>query len=631
MKIKLVIAHTNVMKKWRYIFTGAGMLALSSVLAKLLGALYRIPLTNVVGSEGMGLYQMVFPLYTLLLTISSGGLPVAISRLVAVKLALGDEKGATKVLKVSVCALSVIGLIGAVMLALFGRAIATFQGNVSASLAYLGIAPAVFFVAVLSCFRGYYQGRENMLPTAVSQLLEQAIKLFAGLAFAGRLMDKGVEYGVLGALLGVSLSEVIATATLAIAYWSSHIKIRKNRVHFLRRALSVEMREDNFFDNDSEQKSIDERRLENTKSRKRASRISREGSRLKRKERALNKENEKRLKVKKQLALSSQDVEISQDITAQASLTAISEGLQESCVKNGQKNVNTVRGILVSIIKVALPVTFGSLVLPVTQVIDSVLIINVLTMVGATAKQATGVYGLLSGTVTTLINVPTVVVFAMSVALLPKIAKACGEKEKVQKEADFSYKLCCALGLVATLFFFTCGQKLIDVLYRGGLDESQRALASTLLKTSAISVFFVSIIQVSTALLQGLNRSSVPAKNLLVGAVTKTVLTATLLPFIGIYGAVVGSVVCYGLTAILDVISVKKRIRIALPKNKWYVLPLATIVFVLTTMLTVAFVQKIWLLALLVLLCFMLYAGIILACGWFKREEVRRILPFFKR
>ena len=90
----------------KYLFTGAGMLAVCSVLAKLLGAMYRIPLTNILGGEGMGLYQMVFPLYTLLLTVSGGGLPVAISRLIAVKLAGGDEKGAAKVLNVAVVALA---------------------------------------------------------------------------------------------------------------------------------------------------------------------------------------------------------------------------------------------------------------------------------------------------------------------------------------------------------------------------------------------------------------------------------------------------------------------------------------------------------------------------------------------
>ena len=125
------------------------MLAVCSVIAKLLGAMYRIPLTNILGGEGMGLYQMVFPLYTLLLTVSSGGLPVAISRIIAVKLADDDEAGAAKVLKVSVAALAVIGIAGSLALALFNDSIAAVQGNRDAALAYVGIAPAVALVAAI--------------------------------------------------------------------------------------------------------------------------------------------------------------------------------------------------------------------------------------------------------------------------------------------------------------------------------------------------------------------------------------------------------------------------------------------------------------------------------------------------
>lgn len=624
-----MIAHTNAMKKWRYIFTGAGMLAVSSVIAKLLGALYRIPLTNVVGSEGMGLYQMVFPLYTLLLTVSSGGLPVAISRLVAVKLASNDEKGATKVLKVSVCALSVVGLLGSLLLALLGRRIAIFQGNERATLAYLGIAPAVFLVAILSCLRGYYQGRENMLPTAVSQLLEQAIKLFAGLTFATMLMKRGVEYGVLGALLGVSLSEVVATLALSLAYGVTRRRHKINVAYARKRAKSVEMREDINFTLDEEKRlSLDERRQETVKSALRAKSLSRSKGRQLRKDIALaSDENEKIKRIKSAVS----NLEIAQDITAHSSLTAISVGLQESCVKHKQVNPNSVKKILKSIAKVALPVTFGSLVLPLTQVIDSVLIINILSAMGVTTQVATGAYGLLSGTVTTLINVPTVVVFSISVALLPKIAKACKDVESVRREATFSYKLCCALGLVASLFFFVYGEPLINTLYQRGLNLQQRQTAITLLKTSAISVFFVSIIQVSTALLQGLNCSSTPAKNLFVGALVKTVLTATLLPLIGIYGAVVGSVTCYALTAVLDIISVRKRVSINLQRKKCFVLPLASLVFLLSSLFFRSLTSSVWLLLTAVVGALALYMGVIFAFGWFEREEVGRILPFFKR
>ncbi len=559
------------------------MFAVCSVIAKLLGALYRIPLTNVVGSEGIGLYQMVFPLYTVLLTVSSGGLPVAISRLVAVRLAVEDESGANKVLRVAVTALSIIGLAGALLLAFSGGIIARIQGNEGATLAYIGIAPAVFFVALLSCLRGYYQGRENMLPTAVSQLLEQSVKLIAGLGFARLLLPKGVEYGVLGALLGISLSEALATGIIAIFFIFARRTLVKNRFYRKKRALAFESREDVSFVTNNEEA------------------LARNGAN-----------------------------EFGADVTA-AGLTVESYGMQESCKRCVKDRDNGTGAILKSIARVALPVTFGSLVLPLTQVIDSILIINLLGVFGYSSEAATGAYGLLSGTVTTLINVPTVVVFALSAALLPKIAKVCGEIDRVKSEAGFAYKLCMAAGLAASLFFFAYSKPLMELLYARGLTQEQRELTASLLRISAISVFFVSVIQVSTAVLQGLNKSRLPAKNLLLGAFAKVVLTATLLPVLGIYGAAIGTVSCYALTAILDCLAVKKEIGLYLPYKRTAALALGCAGFLCVSLLAINIFSSIWLLLLSVLAAFVTFLLPVLLFGWLDRDELRRLLPFFKR
>ncbi len=525
----------------------------------------------------MGLYQMVFPLYTLLLTVSSGGLPVAISRLVAVRLGTGDEEGAVKVLKVSVVALSIIGALGAIALGISGGIIAKVQGNEGASPAYIGIAPSVFFVAVLSCFRGYYQGRENMLPTAISQLLEQAIKLFAGLWLANRLMKRGVEYAVLGALLGVSLSEAVATIAIGAYYLFTHRASKRNIFHRKARALSFESRDEIMAE--AEAKSV------------------------------VN--------------------EFAEDATAE--LTMLPNGMQESCVSCAVNKDNRVGAILKSIAKVAVPVTFGALVLPLTQVIDSVLIINMLTIFGLDSVAATGAYGLLSGTVTTLINVPTVIVFALSAVLLPKIAKVCGETEKVKKEACFSYKICMAAGLIFSLFFFVYATPLINLLYSRGLSKSSRALAATLLRLNAISVFFVSVIQVSTAVLQGLNKAKKPAKNLLYGALVKVVLTAALLPVLGIYGAAIGTVSCYALTAVLDCVAVEREIGWIFQGRRVSALFIGSLAFLVIAILSVKFLSlSIWLF-LSVLVAGTAFVASVLLFGWLDKSELKRFLPFFKR
>ena len=106
------------------------MLSLGGIVAKLLGAVYRIPLTNVIGSYGMGLYQLVFPLFSLLLTISTAGIPVAVSKLVAEKVAFGKTNEANKVFKTALAMLALFGLAGSVLLFVFAGKISALQGNV---------------------------------------------------------------------------------------------------------------------------------------------------------------------------------------------------------------------------------------------------------------------------------------------------------------------------------------------------------------------------------------------------------------------------------------------------------------------------------------------------------------------
>ncbi|HHW89810.1 MAG TPA: oligosaccharide flippase family protein, partial [Clostridiales bacterium] len=162
-------------KKAHTFVYGAAVLGVCSFLAKLMGAIFRIPLTHILGAEGMGLYQMVFPLYALLLTISSGGLPSALSRIIAEKTTKGQTDLARKAFTTALITLTAFGAICALIILLFHRLIALAQGNSSAALSYIAIAPSIVFVAVISAFRGYFQGKQNMFPSALSQIIEQFV------------------------------------------------------------------------------------------------------------------------------------------------------------------------------------------------------------------------------------------------------------------------------------------------------------------------------------------------------------------------------------------------------------------------------------------------------------------------
>ena len=190
---------------------GAFILSLGSIITKVIGAFYRIPLTHLLGSEGLGIYQTAFPVYCILLTLSSTGVPTAIAKLVA------SGYSEKSVLNRALAIFLPIGALGTVFLCLFSKIIAVSQANERAYLAYIALSPSVFAVTAISCIRGYFQGRANMVPTALSQIIEQAIKLIFGLTLCSLINGSPMLKGAL-ACLAVTLSEIIALLYLIITF-----------------------------------------------------------------------------------------------------------------------------------------------------------------------------------------------------------------------------------------------------------------------------------------------------------------------------------------------------------------------------------------------------------------------------
>ena len=148
------------MSKNNSFLKGAAILGIAGVIVKILGAIYRIPLTNIITSEGMGYYQTAYPFYVLLLTISTAGFPVAIAKLVSEKRAIGDHGGAFKVFKVAVMGLIFGGILTSLFLALGSKTIVRMLGNSNAYYSLIALVPALFFVPIMSAFRGLFQGRQ---------------------------------------------------------------------------------------------------------------------------------------------------------------------------------------------------------------------------------------------------------------------------------------------------------------------------------------------------------------------------------------------------------------------------------------------------------------------------------------
>ncbi len=199
---------------------GAAILTIAGLVSKLFGALYRIPFFRVVGPEGMGLYQMAYPLYTMLLAVSSAGIPVAVSKLISEHLARRDFKGVGRVFKVSLVFIAVVSGVASFLLYKSAFYLADrVLHNERAYYSIVAIAPAVFFVGIMSVLRGYFQGFQEMVPTACSQVMEQIVRVVTVLIGATVFLPRGVEYAAAAATFGAVTGAVAGTLFLVGLYF----------------------------------------------------------------------------------------------------------------------------------------------------------------------------------------------------------------------------------------------------------------------------------------------------------------------------------------------------------------------------------------------------------------------------
>lgn len=436
---------------------GTLILTIGALLCKVIGAFYRIPLSNILGPEGIGVYQLVFPVYSLFLIFASGGVPAALSKLVASCRAKGEKSRAKRFLFQAILLLTFFSLIFALLFFLLRAKIATFQGNSLASLGYVGAAAAIIFASVLTAFRGYFQGYQNMLPTAVSQILEQVLKLVLGLTFAFLLMPKGVGFGAMGAMLGVAAGEVVALAYLFVSYL-----VKREKTDILE-----------------------------------------------------------------------------------------------------PKNEKTFWQDFWVFIKQVFPITLNASILPLILAVDSFLIVNLLNSSGVSSSFSTQMFGVYSGMVNSLINFPTIVSTALATALIPAISfqNELGKNERI--ESIFKIVFFVSIPFVFILLAFS--RQIIAILYPSTTQGELLEIGALLLRICAINVFYISILQVATAILQAKNRSFGALLNLFVAGIVKVLLTVFLVqsPLL-IYGAAVASVMCYAISSGLNIIMLREEVRFGL-------------------------------------------------------------------
>ncbi len=197
--------------KAKSMLSGAIMLSIGGILAKVFSALYRIFLTRILGGQGIGIYQLVFPLYSLCVVLSSAGIPMAISKVIAKN--KGNDGGIVKkCLQFSI----IISLVLGIIVVLLSKPLASLQGVWGIYVCYLLLAPTIILVSISSVLRGYFQGKQNYTPSALSNILEQATKFTFGISLSLALAKISMMWAIYGAIFAIVLSEVVSLLLLVI-------------------------------------------------------------------------------------------------------------------------------------------------------------------------------------------------------------------------------------------------------------------------------------------------------------------------------------------------------------------------------------------------------------------------------
>lgn len=203
-------------------FRGVLILMTGSAISRVLGFIYRIYMVRLIGAEGIGLYEMVFPVITLVLVLTTAGIPVAVAKLVADDSAHGRHRSIAATVKVSMLLLVSTGILVPSLL-LYGAPwfIPLVFSDPRAYWPFMTLIPAIFFVSISSVLRGYYQGINFMTPLASGQLIEQITRFIVGITLVSWLLPFGLEFGAGALACAVVVGEATGLLVLLSFYWGN--------------------------------------------------------------------------------------------------------------------------------------------------------------------------------------------------------------------------------------------------------------------------------------------------------------------------------------------------------------------------------------------------------------------------
>jgi len=438
--------------------SGAAVLTVAGLICKLLGMYMRAKLTSqsYLTPYGMGIYQYAYPVYQWLVAISTAGLPAAIAQRVAARMAEGNPQGAHAVFVVSRRLLVALGLVFTILMMALAPAAGALLKMPDAVPGMIALAPSLFFVAVICAYRGYFQGLQRMGPTAVSQIIEQAVQVVLALVLVRLFISKGIVIAAAMALIGASAAEACAMWFMTFLYRNERKNLRRTRPMMRRR---INQRE-----------------------------------------------------------------------------------------------------VLKDLLSIALPISIGAMLMPLTTSIDSVIFTRSLLAQGYGSIQVASFYSILTNDAQTLTFMPAVMTVAISLSMLPAISDAMTQKNSqlLARRASTGFKLLQLFTLPCVAGLMVLANPFMHMLY-GDHTPEQIILAARFMLLLSPGLFFLGLMQNGNAILQGMGRPRIPVRNLLFGALIKVVWDIALIrhPGYTVYGAPLATTACYALVAILNLMDIR--------------------------------------------------------------------------
>ena len=456
---------------------GISILGITGIICKLVGVLFSIPL-NMISTEIATVFYLVYPTYTLLLTISSAGLPVAVSRMVAGFLARHDVRNAKNTFKVALISLVSVGAVFSLLMVVLNRQLTAMVKVEEASLGYYAIAPCVLIVCALSAFRGFIQGQQNMFPTAISQLIEQVGKVVLSLpmAYIGIHIYHSVTIGAAGALLGITVAELIALLYMLVRTW-----LKRNEVNSIPQAVGEETLE--------------------------------------------------------------------------------------------RKN------LFIRLVVISVPITISACIIPLSQFIDSAMMIDRMMVAGLEHEAAKRAYGIFTSVVIRLINIPTALALAISMSLVPVISarRALNDMAGVRSESHTGMRFAFLIGFPCSVGMSILAREIVTFFYGdvASFSPEQITLASELLTFSAMTVVLFTAVQATSSILQGLRKQRIPMYTMIAGVTVKIILNYVLIgtPGIDIHGGPIASIACYSVAMVLNIIMMCRHAKMPFNWMDWILKP----------------------------------------------------------